>query len=59
MAEKPVPPRYLAVEEYSVEQHLRRLQARRDGHPEPRFENPAYVEARRALLRAHGFEEGE
>ena len=49
-------PRYLDVTELSVEQLVQREQARRRGE-EVHFENPAYIAARRELLREHGLED--
>lgn len=56
--EKPeAPRRYLDATELSVEQLIQREQARKRGEPEPRFETPDYIEAKRQLLSDHGFDE--
>lgn len=51
------PKRFLEVTELSVEQLIRREQARKRGEPEPRFESPEYLAAREQLLRERGYED--
>ena len=48
------PLRYADISEYTVEQHVQRLQALKRGEPEPRFEREEYRIARRQALEAAG-----
>ena len=51
------PDRYKDITEYSVEEHVQRMQARKAGKPEPKVETALYREAKRKLLEDFGFED--
>jgi hypothetical protein len=49
--------RFKPLEELSPDEHLKRMQARNRGEPEPEFERPEYTEARRKALKDAGLED--
>lgn len=50
------PERYLAEDEYDLDQTLLAVQARRRGDPPPKFESPSYRRHRVEVLRVAGLD---
>ena len=50
------PTRWKTIEELTVEEHLRRMQAMNRGEPEPQFESETYKAAKRQALAVAGLE---